>query len=149
MATAELHHEEETMGRITAEIELANNQDVQLWKAGVISADKVRRARVTAVIDTGANYLVLPADVATSLGLPKGGSVNVQYADGRRTQKETVEQVELSLLGRTGTFRAMLEPDRKTALVAAIVLEDFDLLVDCSKQIVYPRDPKGIIAEIE
>ena len=43
----------------------------------------------------------------------------------------------------------MLEPDRTTALVGAIVLEDLDLLVDCSKQRIYPRDAEGIVAEIE
>jgi predicted aspartyl protease len=149
MATAELHHEEETMGRILTEVGLANNQDVQLWKAGVIPAEKVRRARIQAVIDTGANHLVLPTAVAKSLGLPKAGEFGVRYADGRSAQREFVEQVELELLGRASTFRASLEPNRTTALVGAIVMEDLDLLVDCGKQIVFPRDPDGIITEIE
>ena len=149
MATAELNHEEETMGRILTEVGLANNQDVQLWKAGVIPEEKVRRTRIQAVIDTGANYLVLPSSVAEELGLSKAGAVTVRYADGRTGNKEVAEQVELELLGRKGTFRALLEPDRTTALVGAIVMEDLDLLVDCGKQIVFPRDPNGIIAEIE
>jgi hypothetical protein len=137
------------MGRILTEIGLANNQDVQLWKANVIPADKVRRTRIRAVIDSGANHLVLPTAVPEALGLPKGGEVGVRYADGRSAQRELVEQVELELLGRTSTFRASLEPDRTTALVGAIVMEDLDLLVDGGKQIVYPRDPDRIITEIE
>jgi predicted aspartyl protease len=149
MATAVLHHEEAKMGRDLTEVGLANNQDVQLWKAGVIPAEKVRKTRIQAVIDSGANYLVLPTAVAEALGLSKAGEVTVRYADGRSGSKNVVEQVELELLGRKGTFRALLEPDRTTALVAAIVMEDLDLLVDCGKQIVFPRDPKGIIAEIE
>jgi predicted aspartyl protease len=149
MATAELHHEEATMGRVLTEVGLANNQDVQLWKAGVIPEEKVRRTRIQAVIDTGANHLVLPTAVADALGLPKSGNFSVRYADGRKAQRQFVEQVELELLNRTSTFRASLEPDRTTALVGAIVMEDLDLLVDCGKQIVFPRDPGGVITEIE
>ena len=149
MAAAQLVHEDKTMGRILTEIGLANNQDVQLWKAGMMPAEKVRRARIQAVIDTGANHLVLPTAVAKALGLSKAGEFGVRYADGRSAQREFVEQVELELLGRTSTFRASLEPDRTTALVGAIVMEDLDLLVDCGKQIVFPRDPERIITEIE
>ena len=148
MATAELHHEEATMGRVQIEIGLANNRDVQLWNAKMIPAEKVRRTRIQAVIDTGANHLVLPTAVAEALGLPKIGDIGVRYADGRAARRDTVDQVELELVGRTGTFRASLEPDRTTALVGAIVMEDLDLLVDCGKQIVFPRDPDRIITEI-
>ena len=148
MATAELYKAEETMGRVLTEVGLANNRDVQLWKANIIPADKVRRVRIQAVIDTGANHLVLPTSVAEALGLPTAGVFGVRYADGRSAQREFVEQAELELLGRSSTFRASLEPNRTTALVGAIVMEDLDLLVDCGKQIVFPRDPDRIMAEI-
>jgi len=36
-----------------------------------------------------------------------------------------------------------------TALLGAIVLEDLDLLVDCSTQKLVPRDPRGALYEIE
>ena len=136
------------MGRVQTEIGLANNRDVQLWKAKMIPEENVRRMRIQAIIDTGANHLVLPTAVAVALGLPTAGDFRVRYADGRTAQRDFVEQVELELLGRTSTFRASLEPDRTTALVGAIVLEDLDLLVDCGKQIVFPRDPDRIITEI-
>jgi predicted aspartyl protease len=149
MATAQLEREAATMGRIITVIGLANNRDVQLWKAGVIPAEKVRRTRVQAVIDTGAAHLVLPTAVANALDFPKLGEFDVKYADGRKVKRDFVEQVELELLGRASTFRASLEPDRDTALVGAIVMEDLDLLVDCKKQIIYPRDPNGNVTEIE
>jgi len=50
---------------------------------------------------------------------------------------------------RHGTFTAIVEPKRETALIGAIVLEDLDLLVDCQKQRVVPRDPRGAVYEIE
>jgi hypothetical protein len=52
-------------------------------------------------------------------------------------------------LGGRGTFTTVVEPKRKTALVGAIVLEDLDLLVDCQRQRVVPRDPRGAVYEIE
>lgn len=102
-----------------------------------------------AVIDTGANYLVLPTAVAEFLGLTKIVDATVRYADRRVAQRQMVEQVEVELLGRRSTFRALLEPDRDTALIGAIVLEDLDLIVDCGKQRIYPRDPHHVIAEVE
>jgi hypothetical protein len=50
---------------------------------------------------------------------------------------------------RHGTFTAVVEPKRTSALVGAIVLEHLDLLVDCPRQRVVPRDPHGPIYEIE
>ena len=35
------------------------------------------------------------------------------------------------------------------ALIGAIVLEDLDLLVDCTNQRLVPRDPKYVVSEIE
>ena len=77
------------------------------------------------------------------LGLPLGDSVKVRYADGRQAKRKGAEGVYVQLLGRHGTFSAIVEPKRKTALIGAIVLEDLDLLVDCSAQRVIPRDPSG------
>lgn len=68
-------------------------------------------------------------------------------AAGRK--REGAEGVYLQLLGRHGTFTAIVEPKRKTALVGAMVLEDLDLLVDCTTQQVVPRDPRGAMYEIE
>jgi predicted aspartyl protease len=73
----------------------------------------------------------------------------VRYGDGRTATRATVEQVQVKLLGRRGTFRAILEPDRTTALIGAIVLEDLDFVVDCKNNRLMPRDPDHVIHEIE
>jgi hypothetical protein len=52
-------------------------------------------------------------------------------------------------LGRHGTFTALVEPQRETALLGAIVLEDLDLLVDCPSDRVVPGDPNIQVHEIE
>lgn len=137
------------MGKTNVEVALANNRDVQMFEAGALPADKVRRARIMGLVDTGASYLVLPESVVKQLGLPDLGTVGVRYADHRKEVRRVVHQVEVELLGRQGTFRAVVEPARTDALIGAIVLEDLDLIVDCRTQTIQPRDPKQIITEIE
>jgi clan AA aspartic protease len=137
------------MGCFSVMVKLANNSDLQLAKAGVLPQDKVRRATLPAVVDSGSTYLVLPEKVVKQLGLPQAAETWVRYADQRRKKRPRVEQVELEVFGRNGTFRAIVEPKRDTALLGAIVLEDLDLLVDCTTQRLRPRDPRGIVTEIE
>lgn len=60
-----------------------------------------------------------------------------------------MNRARVELFGRHGTFKAIVEPKREDVLIGAIVLEDLDLLVDCRTQTLQPRDPKGIITEIE
>jgi predicted aspartyl protease len=138
-----------TMGRVAVEVELVNHQDIVRANDGAIPAEQVRRVRAKGMVDTGASYLVLPKTVADQLGVPVKGKARVSYADRRQATRLVVEDVQVELLGRDGTFKAIVEPKRTDVLIGAIVLEDLDLLVDCRTQTLQPRDPKQIIAEIE
>ena len=137
------------MGRISVDLKLTNSEDVILAKEGLLSPEKIRQTTARAVVDTGATRLVIPAAVAEQLGLPETGEVGVRYADGRTGTRKVVENIRVALLDREFTFRAIVEPDRDTALIGAIVLEELDFVVDCVAQRLYPRDPNRIIAEIE
>jgi len=137
------------VGRISVEIELANYGDLTLADRGMLPPDQVRRETIQGVVDSGATKLVLPQAVVKRLGLPLGDPIQVRYADGRSVQRAGADGVYVQLLGRHGTFTAIVEPRRKTALLGAIALEDLDLLVDCTAQRVVPRDPRGAIHEVE
>jgi predicted aspartyl protease len=137
------------VGRFSVEFEVANDDDLALVRRGLLSADKVRRQRIAGVVDSGAAKLVLPQALVKQLGLPEGDKISVRYAEGRRAERRQAEEVYVELLGRHGTFTAIVEPRRQTALIGAIVLEDLDLLVDCQRQRLVPRDPSGPIFEIE
>jgi predicted aspartyl protease len=137
------------VGRFNVDIEVANNDDLALMYRGLLQPNQVRRETILAVVDSGAAKLVLPQSVVKHLGLRLGNKINVRYADGRRAQRRQAEGAYVELLGRHGTFAAIVEPKRQTGLVGAIVLEDLDLLVDCTTQRVVPRDPAGPIYEIE
>jgi len=141
--------ETDKMGRIFVEIELSNDQDVQLSRAGMLASEKIRKVKIQGLVDSGATFLVLPGSVSLQLGLVETGDATVKYADQRSSTRKIVEQVRLEYAGRHGSFQAIVEPARKTALIGAIVMEALDLIVDCGKQQLVPRDPDHVVAEIE
>ena len=142
-------HKDDEMGRFSVEIEVANNDDVARARAGDIPDAQVRRARVRGVVDSGATRLVLPASVVRQLGAQVAGKVGVRYADGHVADRDRADGIHLTCLGRSSVFNAVVEPDRDSAVIGAIVLEDLDLIVDCTTQQLTPRDPKGIISYAE
>jgi predicted aspartyl protease len=140
---------EDAVGRITIDVKLANRLDVEKCNEGSLAPADVRRAIIPGTVENGASYLILPARVAKKLGVPKAGKTKVKYADRRVASREMVDLVEVELVGRKGTFRAVLEPNRTTALIGAMVLEDLDILVDSRRERIYPRDPECFTAEAE
>lgn len=138
-----------TMGRIALDFEIANYADVVAARNGTLPPDQVRRVTLQGVVDTGATRLVLPQSAVDQLGLTPSGRATVHYADRRSATIATVKDVSVELLGRQGVFTAFVEPNRTTALIGAIVMEDLDFLVDCSTQTLQPRDPNGLSGEIE
>lgn len=130
-------------------MEVANNVDVVRAESGDIPLETVRRLEIDGVIDTGAAQLVLPGKAAEALGLVEAWSAKVRYADGHTQTRPVVKNVFVRICGRESVFSAIVEPDRETALIGAIVLEALDLVVDCVTQQLLPRDPQGMFAEIE
>jgi predicted aspartyl protease len=137
------------MGRVLVTFTLMNYQDVVAVELGHLTPDKIRQIAVQGVIDTGAARLVLPEGAARQIGLPDAGTASVRYADHRREDRPMVKDAFVQLLGRGGVFTAILESNRSDALIGAIVLEELDLVVDCLRHEVFPRDPKIIISEVE
>ena len=124
------------MGRVAVEFSVVNNRDRVLADLGVIPESAIRRVTLRGVVDTGATRLVLPASAVEALGLEPSGEVTVRDADRRAAKRAVVDNV-------------LVEPDRVDALIGAIVMDDLDFLVDCSRQTIDPRDPDTIISEIE
>lgn len=142
--------EGQEVGRFAIEFEVANNRDLTLALEGKLDPAKVRRVKIRGTVDPGASLLVLPAAVVKELGLPiKKSKIKVRYADGRRMLRAEADEARVYLQGRDGTFRAIVEPKRETALIGAIVLEDLDFLVDSRKERLVPRDPDYILSEVE
>jgi hypothetical protein len=140
--------EPDDMGRASVDVEVANDGDLILVRHGRLQPDQVRRETVRGVVSPRVTRLVLPEGVVRRLGLPLGDLAPVQYADGRRGRLPLVRGVFVRLLDRDGTYSAISDPNRDTALIGRIVLGDLDLLVDDTKKRLVPRDPRGPIYEM-
>src|SRR5206468_6072286 len=128
---------------------LSNHKDVIGVELGAVSPDKVRRTKARGVVDSGSTRLIIPQSLADQLGLQISGTTKVRYADGRTADRGIAQDVHLAYGGRESVFSAVVEPDRQSILVGAIVLEELDLLVDCTTGRLVPRDPKQIVSEAE
>jgi len=137
------------VGRFSVEFVVANYRDVVRSGPGEPVLENVKQMVVSGVVDSGAARLVLPQFVADQLHLPLDGETTVRYADQRQEKRARVSDVWIQMNGRHGVFSAVVEPARKDALIGAIVLEELDLLIDCTTQSLYPRDPNTIVTEIE
>jgi predicted aspartyl protease len=137
------------MGRVVVEFVVSNYSDLNQLELGNITPDKVRRVVVSGVVDTGAARLVLPEGVVKQLGLPVIEQSAVRFADHRRAVRVVVKDAYVELLGRGGMFKAIVEPNRSDALLGAIVMEDLDLIVDCSGQKLMRREPDMLLTEVE
>jgi predicted aspartyl protease len=137
------------VGKFSVDFDVANHVDILDAQRGLLAPDKVRRVRLSGVVDPGATKLVLPEKTVAELGLPGTGKVKVCYANHATARRATVKEAYVQIQGREGVFAAIVEPKRRTALIGAIVLEDLDLLVDCARQRLVPRDPHTVVCEIE
>lgn len=137
------------MRRFNMKLELANYSDIILAEQGHSAPNDNRRFEVEGVVDTGAAQLVIPASAMEALELEEAWQAKVKYADGHTSSRPVVKNVWLRLCDRESVFSAIVEPDRDTALIGAIVLEALDLVVDCVTQTLHPRDPQQMLAEIE
>jgi len=141
--------EQTPMGRFSVQFVVANDRDVMQATPGVPIPEGVKHLVLSGVVASGAARLVLPQRAVDELRLQGHGETMVRYADGRRETRSVVSNVWLQLLGRDGVFSAVVEPGRPDALIGAIVLEELDLLVDCTTQTLRPREPDSILTEIE
>src|SRR5207244_1094421 len=137
------------VGRFSVKFELANHIDIINAQQGSLEPGKVRRVKLSGLVDPGASGLVLPEKLVQELGLPIVGKVKVRYANNQTARRDLVQEADLRLMGRAGVFTAVVEPRRRTALIGAIVLEELDFLVDCGRQRLVPRDPRFVVYEIE
>ena len=140
---------ESSVGRFSVEVELANDGD--LLRAGdrfdrsqpSPSCQNTRRRGYRRNAPGHSQFhcaAARPEDL---------GQHQVRYADGRVENRAIATHIHLTYGGRDSVFNAIVEPDRESALIGAIVLEDLDFVVDCANQRLMPRDPNQIISEAE
>ena len=124
----------------TTRIEIANERDQILARAGVIEPEAVRRVIVEdALVDTGAARLCLPKSLIAQLGLTPVRTSKSMTANGM-VDRAVYSEVEFTLLERTEITRVMSLPDDAPVTVGHMILELLDLCVDMKKGLIYNPD---------
>jgi len=130
MATVSFDDREAEMGRVDVPLTVTNSGDQVRAEAGDIDATAVRSVTLDGVlVDTGATFLSLPADVIARLGLRLGREVTIRTAAGPR-QSRLFRDAWLSLLGREGTFDCLELPGGTQPLLGVIPMEALGLEPD-------------------
>jgi hypothetical protein len=83
-------HKIYNMGLVRAKIELVNTSDVSLFENKVIGKNKIRRVKMTALVNTGAGMMTINENIKDQLGLKVRGKRFTQLADG------TVKELEIA-----------------------------------------------------
>jgi len=104
-----------------------------------------KRERVRMLVDTGATYTVLPADLAKRLKITEAPRrLNVRLADGRRKSMR-VGTVFIRLLGREAADTALIGPAGIEPLLGAEALEALGLAVDPTSRKLKPTRAHGVL----
>ena len=122
------------MGMVHAEITLKNALDEGKARTGLIKADDIRTATVTAVVDTGSMNLVITEELRQKLGLEVKGKKTARVANGQRVTCQMTEAVEVHWKNRDTVLSAMIIPGAETVLLGALALEGMDLMVNPATQ---------------
>jgi len=121
--TAPRPGEEGSVGHVRATITVANRLDQALVERGELDAAEARSATLDEVmVDTGATLLALPIDVIDRLGLGVRRTVTARTAAGPR-QIRQFRDVELTVMGRSGTFDCLEVPTGSPPLLGVTPME--------------------------
>jgi len=123
--------------RHTAKIELANNDELTLVRAGYMNPEEVRRITIEdALVDTGATGLCLPIPLINQLGLTPLSKTQAETANGI-VMRTIYSEVEYTVLERSDTIRVTDLPDGMPVLLGHMILEALDLCVDMKKGLIH------------
>jgi clan AA aspartic protease len=117
------------MGTVIEQFTLTNSTDVGMAKRGLIPKSKVRSVTVHAVVDTGADTLVITEELCEKLGLDTRPGGTVTLAGGGKEQYKRSEPVQITWRDRDCNCDAYVLPGGDI-LMGAIPLEDLDLMVN-------------------
>ncbi len=107
------------MGLFRIRVEVSDPADIQMARAETVEA----------LVDTGATYAALPADVLRRLGIAKLGKMAVTLADGRTAERDygvALLRIDSRAIGAT----ILWGEERDLAVLGSTVLEQAGLGVD-------------------
>ena len=118
------------MGLVYENITLKNSFDVMSHTRGMINESQIRQIKVLALVDTGAETLVISDAMRQELGLELVGERIVSYANESGEWCKITEPVEIFWKDRSAVARAIIVPGITEVLLGAIPLEELNVMVD-------------------
>lgn len=137
------------MGEISIDIELENYLDKGMALKGYIKESEIRRAKVKALVDTGAVLLMLPQDLVEELGLEYLRKAIVRYADERLEERNIAGGVIIKIGKRIMNTECIVGPPSSEPLIGQIVLEGMDLIIDPAGQKLIPRPESPYLPQLK
>lgn len=104
------------MGEVKVEVELENAVDRELQRQGTLQEEKIRSAKIRALVDSGAVLLVLPQDLVETLGLREVGKAIVSYAE-RREERSLAGIVTVRVGDRSTSLNCVVSPPSSEPLL--------------------------------
>jgi clan AA aspartic protease len=133
------------MGSVYAEVTLKNAVDVGALKRKIIKKEEIRQITVKALVDTGAPTLIINETIRQKLGLELCGAQPVRMANGVKETVKIVEPVEIHWENRKMTCQPRVLPGARRNILGLIPLEDMDLMVDPTTQVLIGAHGKKAI----
>ncbi|MDE2787183.1 MAG: aspartyl protease family protein [Chloroflexota bacterium] len=88
-----------------------------------------RERTLNGLVDTGASYTVIPADILDELGIERERIRTFSLADGSQLEL-AIGWTEMELLGETASVYVIFGTDSRKVLLGAMALEAFALAAD-------------------
>ncbi len=137
------------MGHVYADIELVNSVDLANSKSGIVSEDEIRNFKLNIMVDTGALMLTINENIQEILGLPTVDYRMVQMADGTKMRLPVAGPVEVRFLDRFSVGNAYVLPGDQEPLLGVIPLEEMDLWINPTRNLLAPVHPEGWILSLK
>ena len=115
-------------------------------EVGTFSVDFVIRNRnsrqarsLRGVVDTGASYTMIPAQILDELGLERDETLLFSFADGSRREL-SIGWAEMELQGHRRNVYVMFGVDSRKILLGAMALETFGMAADAKNHRLIPAE---------
>ena len=115
-------------------------------EVGTFSVDFVIRnmqtaqaRELTGVVDTGASFTVIPAQILDELGIEREETKVFSFADGSRRELP-IAWAEMELQGQRGNVYVVFGPDSRKTLIGALAPETFALAADAKYRRLIPAE---------
>jgi len=118
------------MGFVYENITLKNAFDAGNCRRGSIKDGEVRQIKILAMVNTGAETLIINEEIQKELGLDVEGERPVALANASAQMCKITEPVMIYWKERSAVTRAVVLPGLEEVLLGAIPLEEMDVMVD-------------------